>query len=97
MLSDPRKRPLKYELKDGTLKINLSDCPIPIAEINKYLYIPAMIKKILSGIILVLSFSQLTSCGHGLNGYKGPMWDEWQTKVLIWLTEKKYLHAKNKQ
>jgi len=24
--------------------------------------------------------------GHGLNGYSGPMWDEWQTKVLSWLT-----------
>jgi alpha-L-fucosidase len=36
MLADPRKRPLKYELKDGTLTINLYDCPIPVAEINKY-------------------------------------------------------------
>ncbi len=74
MLSDPRKRPLKYELKDGTLKINLSDCPIPIAEINKYLYIPAMIKKILSGIILVLSFSQLTTAQYKDWQYSGSLY-----------------------
>jgi acetyl esterase/lipase len=28
----------------------------------------------------------LPSGGHGLNGYKGPMWDAWQTGVLQWLT-----------
>lgn len=28
---------------------------------------------------------ELPSGGHGLNGYKGPMWDEWQAKSLVWL------------
>jgi acetyl esterase/lipase len=28
---------------------------------------------------------ELASGGHGLNGYKGPMWDEWQTKSVAWL------------
>lgn len=28
---------------------------------------------------------ELPSGGHGLNGYKGPMWDEWQAKSLEWL------------
>ncbi len=28
---------------------------------------------------------ELASGGHGLNGYKGPMWDEWQTKSIAWL------------
>jgi hypothetical protein len=27
----------------------------------------------------------LPSGGHGLNGYKGPMWDAWQTQSLEWL------------
>jgi acetyl esterase/lipase len=28
----------------------------------------------------------LASGGHGLNGYKGPMWDAWQTQSMEWLT-----------
>jgi len=30
---------------------------------------------------------ELPSGGHGLNGYKGPMWDAWQEQSLAWLTE----------
>ncbi len=30
---------------------------------------------------------ELPSGGHGLNGYKGPMWDAWQQKSLAWLNE----------
>lgn len=32
---------------------------------------------------------ELPSGGHGLNGYKGPMWDAWQTQSLAWLAEMK--------
>ena len=30
-------------------------------------------------------YLELPSGGHGLNGYKGPMWDAWQTRSLEWL------------
>jgi hypothetical protein len=30
---------------------------------------------------------ELPSGGHGLNGYKGPMWDAWQTQSLQWLND----------
>jgi hypothetical protein len=30
-------------------------------------------------------YLELPSGGHGLNGYKGPMWDAWQTGSLQWL------------
>ena len=33
---------------------------------------------------------ELPSGGHGLNGYKGPMWDAWQTQSLAWLKELKF-------
>lgn len=36
-------------------------------------------------------YLELASGGHGLNGYKGPMWDAWQTKSLAWLAELKLL------
>ena len=34
-------------------------------------------------------YLELPSGGHGLNGYKGPMWDAWQEKSLAWLKELK--------
>ena len=33
----------------------------------------------------------LPSGGHGLNGYKGPMWDAWQKQSLEWLAELKMI------
>lgn len=30
---------------------------------------------------------ELPSGGHGLNGYKGPMWDAWQKQSLQWLDD----------
>jgi acetyl esterase/lipase len=36
-------------------------------------------------------FLELPSGGHGLNGYKGPMWDAWQTQSLEWLAEQKFI------
>jgi acetyl esterase/lipase len=36
-------------------------------------------------------FLELPSGGHGLNGYKGPMWDEWQQKSLRWLAEMNFI------
>lgn len=32
-------------------------------------------------------YLELPSGGHGLNGYKGPMWDAWQEQSLAWLAE----------
>jgi acetyl esterase/lipase len=34
---------------------------------------------------------ELPSGGHGLNGYKGPSWDRWQSEALGWLKEIKIL------
>jgi acetyl esterase/lipase len=34
-------------------------------------------------------YLELPSGGHGLNGYKGPMWNAWQEKSLAWLAELK--------
>jgi len=41
-----------------------------------------------------VKYLELPSGGHGLNGYKGPMWDAWQTQSLEWLAEQKFIpHA----
>jgi acetyl esterase/lipase len=36
-------------------------------------------------------YLELPSGGHGLNGYKGAMWDAWQTQSLAWLAEMKFI------
>lgn len=36
-------------------------------------------------------YLELPSGGHGLSGYKGPMWDSWQEKSIAWLGELKML------
>jgi acetyl esterase/lipase len=41
-------------------------------------------------------YLKLPSGGHGLNGYKGPMWDTWQTQSLEWLTTQSLLSPKEK-
>lgn len=38
-------------------------------------------------------YLELPSGGHGLNGYKGPMWDAWQKQSLEWLAEQKLIGA----
>lgn len=36
-------------------------------------------------------YLELPSGGHGLNGYKGPMWDAWQKQSLEWLKQMKLI------
>ncbi len=38
-------------------------------------------------------YLELPDGGHGLNGYKGPSWDAWQTQSLEWLHDLKFLPA----
>jgi uncharacterized protein (TIGR03067 family) len=41
-------------------------------------------------------YLELPSGGHGLNGYKGPMWDAWQEQSLAWLAELKFIPVADK-
>ncbi len=36
-------------------------------------------------------YLELPSGGHGLDHYKGPMWEAWQTKSLEWLAAQKMI------
>ncbi len=40
-----------------------------------------------------VTYLELASGGHGLNGYQGEMWDAWQTQSLAWLAELKFIPA----
>ncbi len=41
----------------------------------------------------LVEFLELPSGNHGLNGYRGPMWDAWQTASLDWLAKLKIIPA----
>jgi acetyl esterase/lipase len=47
---------------------------------NSKLFYDALIKHGVSAKYLMLE-----SGGHGLNGYKGPMWDMWQAQSIEWM------------
>lgn len=59
------------------------DKPVP-PENSKALYEALQAEKIPS------YYLELPSGGHGLNGYKGPMWDAWQERSLAWLADLKF-------
>ena len=40
-------------------------------------------------------YLELPSGDHGLNGYKGPMWDAWQSGSLEWLASQKMIPAQD--
>lgn len=40
-----------------------------------------------------VEYLELPSGGHGFNGCKGPLWEEWKTKSLVWLATQKFIPA----
>ncbi len=58
----------------------VDDVPVP-PENSRDLYAALQAKGISS------KYLELPSGGHGLNGYKGPMWDAWQQGAIAWLKE----------
>lgn len=56
----------------------LDDRPVPIE--NSRLLNRALHKHGVPSVLL-----ELESGGHGLNGYKGPMWDRWQKDSIEWI------------
>ncbi|MES2661503.1 MAG: alpha/beta hydrolase [Verrucomicrobiota bacterium] len=55
---------------------------------NSRMYYDALLKNRVPA-----EYLQLPTGGHGLNGYQGPVWDEWQTKCLKWLAKQKFIPA----
>jgi acetyl esterase/lipase len=50
-----------------------------------------MLHEALQARKVATEYLELPSGGHGLNGYKGPMWDAWQAKSLKWLAAQKMI------
>ena len=54
----------------------------PVSPENSRIYFSALQS---NGV--AAKYLELPSGGHGLNGYKGPMWDAWQEQSLAWLAD----------
>ena len=52
-----------------------------------------MFSEALKAAGVATKYLELASGGHGLNGYKGPMWDAWQKQSLEWLAERGFIPA----
>jgi len=57
---------------------------------NSKMFYDALLYHKVSAFYLVLP-----SGGHGLNGYKGPMWDAWQTQLQKWFVAQKIIPSLN--
>ncbi|QDU10396.1 GDSL-type esterase/lipase family protein [Gimesia aquarii] len=68
----------------------LDDKPVPPKN-SQMLFQMLQTKKVPS------KYLELPSGGHGLNGYKGPMWDAWQTQSLDWLAKLKFIPTQKSQ
>lgn len=62
----------------------VDDKPVPIE--NSILFYDAQRAQGLPAKLL-----RLPDGGHGLNGYKGPSWDAWQTAAIDWLRERQMI------
>ncbi len=56
---------------------------------NSKLFYEALQKHNIPSKLLVLPYGD-----HGLNGYKGPMWDAWQEQSLEWLAKLKLIPSR---
>ena len=50
-----------------------------------------MLHEALNAHKVATEYLELPSGGHGLDGYKGPMWDAWQVRSLEWLATQKMI------
>lgn len=73
------ERQVTKETPPAFLAHALDDRPVPPA--NSQLFSKALQKHGVSS-----KYLELPSGGHGLNGYKGPMWDAWQKQSMEWLS-----------
>ena len=90
---DPK--PELVELFSNEKQVTAKTPPMFLAHAkNDKLVVPdhsQMMYEALKAHHVAAEYLELPSGGHGLNGYKGPMWDAWQAKSLEWLKSQKFL------
>jgi acetyl esterase/lipase/lysophospholipase L1-like esterase len=88
-LLGPNPEPDQIKFFSGELNVTAETCPVYLTHAvddhvvsidnSRMFYQALQAAKVPSKLL------ELPSGDHGLNGYKGPMWDAWQTGSLEWL------------
>lgn len=68
-----------------TFLVHAVDDTLVVPE-NSAMYYEALVKNKVPA-----EYLQLSSGGHGINGYQGPKWEEWKTASLKWLAKQKFI------
>jgi acetyl esterase/lipase len=96
-LLGPKPSPDLLELFSNEKQVTKETPPVFLAHaLDDTVVIPAHSKQLYEALQaegIPTNYLELPSGGHGLNGYKGPMWDAWQTGSLQWLREVKFLES----
>ena len=92
-LLGPNPTPELIELFSNEKQVTKTTPPVFLAHaLDDKVVVPANSRQLyeaLKGNGIPAKYLELPSGGHGLNGYKGPMWNAWQEQSLEWLTELK--------
>ena len=98
-LLGPNPHPEMVELFSNEKQVTDKTPPMFLAHAKDDTLVPPdnsrMMYEALKAHKVAAEFLELPSGGHGLNGYKGPMWDAWQSRSLEWLAAEKIVPAKS--
>lgn len=88
-LLGPDPKPELIQLFSNEKQVNRKTPPALLAHAQDDKAVPpehsAMFRDALKANNVPVEYLELPSGGHGLNGYRGPMWDAWQKRSLEWL------------
>jgi acetyl esterase/lipase len=57
-----------------------------VSSLNSQMFYDALVAKRIPA-----KYLELPSGGHGLNGYKGAMWERWQEQSILWLADQGWM------
>jgi len=94
-LLGPDPKPEMVDLFSNEKQVTGQTPPMFLAHAQDDKTVPAdhsrMLHETLKAHHVATEYLELPSGGHGLDGYKGPMWDAWQSAALEWLAGQKMI------
>ena len=94
-LLGPDPKPEMADLFSNEKQVTGRTPPMFLAHAKDDKTVPAdhsrMLHEALKAHRVATEYLELPSGGHGLDGYKGPMWDAWQSAALEWLAGQKMI------
>ena len=94
-LLGPDPKPETVELFSNEKQVTAQTPPMFLAHAQDDRAVPPANSQMLFDALqahqVAAKYLQLATGGHGLNGYRGPMWDAWQTQSLQWLAAQKLM------